>query len=79
VPQIRQAAPHALVALPALLTVYLSFSAGGLFAGTQSVTTVVLLVVLAVRITFERGTLRGLPRGLIAGLRLGHPSDRTAR
>lgn len=49
-----------LLLLPGLLTVYLSFRAGGFFVGTPAVVAVALAVVLALRATLADDPLRGL-------------------
>jgi O-antigen ligase len=61
-PSSRTLGAAALAVLPALLTVYLAFSAGGFFAGSTGVAAVVVWVALAVRISLAERPAGGLSR-----------------
>jgi O-antigen ligase len=65
----RQPIAAALVALPGILTVYFGFNAGGFFVGSQALVAVVLLVILALRVTTDDDPFAGIsaPLALAAG------------
>ena len=56
----------ALLALPGLLTVYLSFQAGGFFAGAPAVAAAAVTLVLLLRTTLSARPFAGLSPGLFA-------------
>jgi hypothetical protein len=69
---LRRAGMLALVALPVGLTLYFGFNDGGFYPGTQAFATVVLLVVLAARMTYAELPLSGISRpAALAALALG--------
>ena len=58
----RAASTGALLLLPGALTVYLAFSEGGFFPGTQAFVTVVLLVLLLARVALGEAPVAGFSR-----------------
>ena len=62
-----RAADAPLALIPALLTVILSFRAGGYFPGATAVAAVAVAVVLAVRAVVSRRPFAGLSRSYLAG------------
>lgn len=58
----------ALLALPALLTIYLGFNSGGFFVGPTGVAAVVLSIVLAIRITLARRPFAGISAPVLIAL-----------
>jgi len=61
-----RAAAALLVVLPAALTLYLAFTAGGFFAGSTGVAAVIVWTVLALRIVTADSPIAGLSRPLAA-------------
>jgi O-antigen ligase len=65
-PSLRAVGTAGLLALPAALTAYLSFSGGGFFPGTPAVIAVLLLIVLTVHVTTANAPFAGLSVPLVA-------------
>ena len=59
-PSSRGLPTQPLLALPGALTAYFAFNAGGFFPETPALVAIVLILVLVVRITTARGSVRGL-------------------
>jgi len=57
-----------LLALPALLTLYLGFNSGGFFVGATGAAAVVLSIVMAVRITLARRPIAGVSVPLLSAI-----------
>src|ERR1700716_196413 len=65
---LRATGTVALAALPGLLTVYLSFNAGGYFPGAQGAVAAVLAGTVALRMAFARDAFAGFGRPLQIGV-----------
>jgi O-antigen ligase len=67
---VRSLAAACLAALPGALTVYLSFNAGGYFAGATAVVVAILAGVIALRMALLRNPFAGFTRPLVVAIAL---------